>query len=934
MPSPARNSSTGSSSIDIAAGSANVVGIDPIDNARPPKRQRRWPRRPRRGLLWTLTVVCVLALITTALSVWTVSSSFPQNEGTLPIRGLNAPVTVIRDSYGIPQIYAQSETDLFKAQGYVQAQDRFWEMDSRRHLASGRVAEMFGASYVATDAVIRTLGWRRVAAQEWRVLSPRTRTDLQAYADGVNAWLTATGGDQANAKKSLEYRLLSLQNPGYKVEPWDPVDSLAWMKVMAWDLRSNMDDEMIRSTVLAYGLSRDQIKQLYPPYPYARNLPTIQDGTISNGAFHAGATSAPAAPRTPPRHGGDTSELDRAIQGTAPALDLVARATRSLSGLLGPASAGIGSNSWVVSGALTETGKPILANDPHLLPTMPGIWYQVGLHCECGLDVEGFSLSGVPGVLIGHNARIAWGLTNLGADVSDLYLEKIRGERYFDGRTWLPLRERQEIIKVAGAKPVTITVRATKHGPLLSDRSVDMLDIAARPPIDPSGSPIQTIFPKPAPSLDVSTPGVPAAAKSTPYGVALRWAALEPGHTLDALLDLDHASDWTQFRAAAALLDVPAQNMIYADVDGNIGYQTPGRIPIRGKGDGLWPAPGWDPAYDWRGYIPFAKLPNEFNPTSGVIVSANQPPIGPQYPYAITGGWTSYGYRSERILDLIKDHGTRRKLTVKDMQQIQFDNRNNFAPVLAPKLLSAALDASPLSTVAQARALLKGWDYQQPAESPARSSAAAAFYNATWRHLLMRTFDELPPGNREPAKDDGAWEVMRALLANPHSPWWDEKGTATKETMEDMLVAAMKDATEELVHKLGPDPASWQWGDLHTLTLVNGTLGQSGIAPVEWLFNRGPVAVSGGGGAVNATSWSVDGLGYDTTVAPSMRLIVDLSELDSSRWINLSGESGHAFQRDYTDQVEPWRTGSTLPMRWSPKSVNADSLGVLRLVPG
>lgn len=847
---------------------------------------RGWRRRLRRIAWWTLVVVVVLALVAAGLVAWAVRRSFPQDDGTITMPGLSAPVAVYRDSHGVPQVYATSEADLFRAQGYVQAQDRFWEMDFRRHLTSGRLAELFGESLVATDAFLRTLGWRRVAEQEWRLISPQARSYLRAYAQGVNAWIADNGGSAASGEKSVEYTILGLQNSDYVVEEWDPIDSIAWLKAMAWDLRSNMNAEIDRAALLAHGLTRDQIEQLYPTYPFERNRPIVNGGRLRSGAF-----------------------------GTA---------VRSFPDMLGGGGAGIGSNSWVVSGSLTKSGKPLLANDPHLSPSLPGVWYQVGLHCSCSFNVAGFSLSGIPGVIIGHNTRIAWGLTNLGADVTDLYLEKIDGDRYFDGTRWRDLTSRREVINVAGGTRVPITVRATRHGPLLSDRSADLLGIAARPPVNASGAPLRTMTPAAAPSLDPGAPGVPAPARTAPYAVALRWTALDPGRAVDALFALDTAADWTDFRAAAALFDVPAQNMIYADVAGNIGYQAPGRIPIRTKGDGRWPAPGWDPAYDWTGYIPFAALPNVFNPPDGVIATANQAVAGPQYPYLLTTDW-SYGHRSQRVLDMVAERAARGKLDVADMRQMQFDNYNGLAALLTPKLVAVALDEDN-PTLVKARDLLAGWDFQQPADS-----AAAAFFNSTVRHLLRRAFDELP-ADRMLGADDRSWEILRSLLATPGSPWWDDKTTTRVESMTDILAAAMEDAVAELTDRLGADPAAWRWGDLHTLTLRSEPFGRSGIGPVEWLLNRGPVPAAGGGDVVNATSWS-GGAGYEVDFAPSMRMIVDLSDLDESRWVQLTGNSGHAFHANYTDQVELWRTGQDTPMRWTRAGIEATAEHVLTFEP-
>ena len=546
----------------------------------------------------------VLALAATGFVVWSVRRAFPDVDGRLALPGLTTWVTVVRDRYGIPQLYADNAHDLFEAQGYVHAQDRFWEMDFRRHVTAGRLAELFGPDQVPTDAFLRTSGWRRVAEQEWTILAPDTRAYLQAYADGVNAWIQANGGPTGNGVKSLEYTVLGLTTSGYTVEPWTPIDSLAWLKAMAWDLRGNMEQEIDRASLLAAGLTRDQIEQLYPGYPYDRNAPIVPTGGIVDGTFDAAAPVAPVPPATA-----------TVLRDAAPALSAVSAAVRRVPTLLGDnASGDIGSNSWVIGGALTTTGKPLLANDPHLSPSMPGIWYQMGLHCSCPYNVEGFTFSGVPGVVIGHNARIAWGFTNLNPDVSDLYLEKVDGDKVFDGTTWVPLTVRTETIKVAGADPVTITVRASKHGPLLSDRSGELAGIAAAPPVDASGSPQSRLTPGPTPSLDASAPGVPPAASSLGYAVALRWTALDPGHTADALFLLNTAANWTDFRRAASMFEVPAQNLVYADVDGNIGYQSPGKVPVRGKGDGRWPAPGWDPAYDWTGYLPVRRVADRLQP--------------------------------------------------------------------------------------------------------------------------------------------------------------------------------------------------------------------------------------------------------------------------------------------------------------------------------
>ncbi len=859
-----------------------------------------------------VTVASVLALVLMLglAAVVVVRASFPDYDGELRVRGLSAPVTVHRDEHGVPQVYAATAHDLFLAQGYLHATDRFWEMDVRRHVTAGRLSELFGPSQVETDAYIRTMGWRRVAEQEYKLVAPTTRRYLDAYAAGVNAWLA----DHSGASASLEYAVLALRNPDYTIEKWTAVDSLAWLKAMAWDLRSNAADELERAALLAGGLTRAQVESLSPAYPIDRHRPILDRGTVVDGQFDPDATrrEPPRRRPTPAQRGSGTGGAPpgagTAVIDAAPALAAVRAGLGRLPQMLGPSGHGIGSNSWVVAGSRTASGKPILANDPHLGPTLPSIWYQMGLHCTtvgpaCPFDVAGFTFSGVPGVVIGHNARVAWGFTNLAPDVTDFYLEKVEGDSYRrDGRL-VRLDTRTETIRVAGGDPVRVRIRSTVHGPLLSDRDADLRAVGAEPPVAEDG-----------------TPADQAQRPTAPYGVALRWTALDPSRTMDALFGFNAAGNWAEFRAAAAFFAVPSQNIVYADVDGNIGYQSPGDIPIRSGGaDGRYPVPGWESRNDWTGRIAFEELPAVLNPPAGYIATANQQVVGNQYPYQITADW-DFGYRSQRIHDLLAQAPGR--LDVGAMTAMQLDSRNGNAPHLVPYLFGTAVNQG----ASKARALFRDWDHTQPEGSP-----AAAYYNAVWRHLMVQTFDELPEGT-EP--DGGArwFEVVRGLLATPDSPWWDIRATAPVETRDDVLRTAMEDAATELTARLGPDPVAWRWGDVHTLTLHHQTFGKSGLGPVEWMFNRGPYPTSGGNAIVNATGWNAHE-GYEVTWVPSMRMVVDLDDLDRSRWVNLTGTSGHAFSPYYVDQTELWRTGDTTPMRWDAAEIRRTARHTQRLVP-
>ena len=824
--------------------------------------------RMRRIVVVLIGLVAALLIGLSTFSTVTVRKSFPDTTGEVRINGLKGLVEIKRDAHGIPQIFADDSADLFFAQGYVQAQDRFYEMDFRRHVTAGRLSELVGSGGLETDRVVRTLGWRRVAAKELEQLGPKTRSLLEAYARGVNSYIEGKSGSEL----SLEYAVLELTGPDYRPEPWTPVDSMAWVKAMAWDLRSNMTDEIDR-TMAARQMSADQVEELYP------DPPTSHDPIVSNRRLAVRGQTF----REPPTL---NSAAFASLQKTRDA-------AASLPALLGTDSAndgGIGSNSWVVDGKHSVTGKPILANDPHLAPSMPGIWYQVGLHCReltdaCPYDVAGFSFSGMPGVVVGHNRRIAWGVSTMYADVTDLYLERVTGDSYEYKGKQVPLTTRRERLKVAGGKTRTITVRSTRHGPLLSDASKDVAGVG-------EGN-----------------------------AVALQWTAMTPRPTISAVFELDVAQNWQQFRQAAKRFTVPSQNLVYADVEGNIGYQAPGAIPIRTRGDGRWPVRGWDGKHEWKGYVPFKALPNELNPRAGFIVTANNKVVGDTYPYLL-GSDMAVGYRSERIRDLLT---SKNRLSVRDMSRFQMDTYSENAERLVPHLVKIPLDTR---FARQGQATLRGWDYRQSADS-----APAAYFNVVWRNMLELTFHDELPRSQWPDGGERWVNVMRTIIDKPNSHWWDNLATPTMvERRDDVLRDALIRARDELTRIRSRDISGWEWGRLHRLTLVNPTLGDTGIGFVNSLFNRGPVQVGGGPGLVDATAWDA-AQGYEVTAVPSMRMVVDLRDLDMSRWIQLSGNSGHAFHKNYVDQLPLWAAGRTLPWAFDDDAITKSTEDTLTLRP-
>ncbi|GMR02114.1 MAG: penicillin acylase family protein [Acidimicrobiia bacterium] len=853
------------------------------DTASPePGTKRHRIRSILKKVLWVgFALVIILAISGSLFARYSVRRAFPQTNGTIQIAGLKGEVEIIRDSMGIPHIYADNVEDLFLAQGYVHAQDRFYQMDFWRKISYGELSSMFGSSQIETDTFIRTLGWGRLAEIQYERETEENRVILDAYAAGVNAYLAT----QSPSDLSFEYSILELLNHNYTPEPWTGAQSLAWGKVMAWDLGGNHGTEIDRALALG-SLPPERVAQLYPSYPGDRN-PYIVELT------DAVAMGTPVELRVP-------VSSTVALQSAGAAIDALNRITG------GGSETGIGSNSWAVSGDLTPTGSPQLMNDPHLSSQMPSIWYQVGLHCrtvteECPYDVAGFSFAGVPGVVIGHNANIAWGFTNVGPDVQDLYIEKINPDnpnQYELNGEWVDMEVRTEIIEVAGSGTREVTVRSTRHGPIIS---------GIYEPLD---------------DFDMAGVDLP-----DNYAVAFRWTGLDDvPSVVGPILGIDRASDFDEFREAAFLFAVPAQNLLYADIEGNIGYQMPGNIPIRANGDGTVPVPGWTDEYEWNGFIPYEDLPVVLNPESGYIVTANNAVIDEGYPYLITKDW-DYGYRARRIVDLVTSNFG---IGLEDQATIQFDSYDLNAERIIPFLegaMMAAADRELGGLELDALRVLSLWDRQNFA-----NSTGAAVWNVTWRNLLARTFRDELPEQLWPEGNSRWFEVVWNLLDAPNDAFWDDVTTPKVETRDDILVESFFAAVDELRDTLGGEVASWKWGDLHTMTFVNQSLGLSGVGLIDDRFNRGPFPASGSKSVVNAVGWTATE-GYEVDWLPSMRMLVDLGDLTKSRAIHTTGQSGHVDNEHYDDMIPLWLAGETAPFLWDRSDVEADAEARLILSP-
>ncbi|GAA6750305.1 penicillin acylase family protein [Thermus antranikianii] len=668
-------------------------------------------KRLLRVFAWLLGLAILAALGVVLAAYATLRASLPQVEGRMVLKGLSAPVEVGRDARGVVRIRAQTLKDLLFAQGFVHAQERLWQMEFQRRVGQGRLSEVLGEATRAQDRFLRTWGFYRAAKSAYERLYPEEKEAVDAYVAGVNAFL------RSGAPLSPEFRLL-----GFRPEPWTGPDVLVWAKMMSFDLSGNWEEELLRHRLLARGVSTERLLELIPPYP--EDAPTILQGEDLGLSLKREEAPAALLEMAPPRF------LEA-------------------------------SNNWVVAGSRTVTGKPFLANDPHLRLGAPSLWFLMALEAP-GYRVIGASLPGVPGIVIGRNDRIAWGVTNVGADVQDLYLlEDVEGKGYRYKGQVLPYRVREERIRIKGGKEEVLRVRETVYGPVITD------------------------------ALE-NPPQVP---------MALRWVSLdEEDHILMAYLGINRAQNWQEFVAALSHYSAPSQNFVYADVEGNIGYIAPGKFPIRREGHtGMVPVPG-NGEWDWQGYRKPEDWPKVLNPKEGFLVTANNKVTPQVFPYALTYDWAE-PYRAERIRELLL---AKERLSLEDMKAIQQDQKTllfrDFRPVL--ELLN------PLSERAKAvRERLLAWD-----GSMDKGSEEALVF-ALWYTELTR----LP--QREVGEE--FWDEPRYLLRamREGDPNCDQPGTEYREACLDFAALALEralDRKEALRVR--------SWGEVHRATFPHAVL--------------------------------------------------------------------------------------------------------------
>jgi penicillin G amidase len=788
----------------------------------------------------------------------------PKVKGGLSFQGLHEPVEIITDRYGVPHIYAQNEDDLFFAQGYVHAQERLWQMELNRRITSGRLSEVFGEIGIETDRFARRLGMHRASAEAATQLPEHSKRILEAYAEGVNAFIERNWNNLP-----LEFRLLR-----FKPGPWLIEDSIQWSKMMGWSLGGNWETEVIRARIVAK-LGAERARKLEAGYDPSHPL------IIPPGVAYQGINLGML----------EQYEQLKQLSGF---------------GMMG------GSNNWVVDGTMTTTGMPILCNDPHLAQAAPSIWFEC--HLIAGdIDVIGVSFPGTPGIVIGHNQYIAWGLTNAVSDVQDLYIEKFNPENPYQYEymgQWEDAQVVREEIKVKGARtPVIEEVRITRHGPIL------------------------TSMPHPLQGDQASKNGN-AASEAVKLPLALHWTGLDNHTIVSSVQKLTLATNWEEFRNALRDWDQPPQNVVYADIQGNIGYVMAGAIPIRSQGQALLPSPGWTGEYEWTGYIPFDELPQTFNPEQHFIVTANNRVVDDTYPHYITHEWLN-GYRAQRIRDLLTSKG---KLALSDMATIQADQYSLPAAEIVPHILKLRGN-SELETAVLA--VLRNWNYIL-----APDSAGAAIYSLVLFKLERIVFnamlgDEetlmhsyLGVGNTILALQNGYSSRSKPLLIrllNEHDERWfaDSAVPNGPRSWDEALSSAFTAAVEDLQEKFGKDISHWKYGKIHKMTYSH-PLGT--IKPLNKIFNRGPYPLGGDIDTVNTGASLPNQLETVITV-PSYRQIVNLADLKASLSGHAPGQSGHPGSKHYADFIKSWLNVEHHPQLFERGMIEDNAEGILLLNP-
>ncbi|MBB2970946.1 penicillin acylase family protein [Mesorhizobium sp. RMAD-H1] len=816
-------------------------------------------RRIIKGLLWLVFSLLPLALLAVIVTyIWLARSVAPAS-GEAQLAGLTAPVTVARDRNAVPHISGQTLEDVAQALGFVHAQERLWQMEVARMAAQGRLSEIFGEPTVGTDMFLRTLDSYGAAAASFNALKERDREVIEAYVRGVNAFLEQ-GGRPFASKFSPEFVILNR-----RPEPWTTTDVVAAVKMMSITLGANIAEEMERLKFARLGMTDAEINDLLPPLKEDAPPPLPDLKTV------LGLASGPIS----------------AVHSTEQRFAAVDR-------MMGQGA----SNNWVLSGQKTETGKPILANDPHLDFSAPSLWFLAHLQVKApdgaARNLVGVTLPGTPLVFLGRNDRVAWGFTNTAADVQDIFVERINPanpDEYLTPDGYRPFDKRTETIRVKGGADVSFERRATRHGPVLPANYRGLQRYL------PSGT-------------------VPA----------LQWTALaHDDTTMSAGFRLWDFQSVLEFLDGMQDFVTPMQSMVVADVDGNIGLIAPGRVPVRDPANkimGRAPVPGWDAIYDWKGYIPYDALPRQYNPARGAIGTANSKIVDGSYGPFLTFDWDEE-WRRDRIATLVLDSNV--KQTLETNRQAQGDDYSPAYAALGPVMLDLIEGRSDVN--ADDVMALRRWDYRQD-----KTLSEPLIFEAWLRFATKRIIsDDL--GDAFPA----FWRarvnaMLRWLSPDAARDWCDDRHTAERESCGDVLALALKDATADLETRLGSDREKWNWGALHYAYGAHRPFAR--VKPLDLIFDVNEPA-SGGSFTLDrgTPNWNDENNPYRATHGTSYRGIFDLSNPDRSTYIQTTGQSGNVLSPHYRDMAERWGNIQAFTIPVSEAAYQDGLLGTWRLMP-
>jgi penicillin amidase len=761
----------------------------------------------------------------------TAITSLPQLDGSIRVAGLSAPVTVLRDAHGVPHIRAANVDDLFFAQGFITAQDRLWQMDINRRFGRGELSEILGERTLKIDKQQRTLQMKHAAEAAVAILPEENRRQLEAYARGVNALI-----EQQLGHLPIEFRVLR-----YRPRPWTVADSITIGLNIAQNLSTQYDVEYEREALIAK-LAPEEIADLYQNSSWRDRPPSA----LPRDQQYTPAPPAAAAAASPEEEW--LKQFLPSAENRAVCEDCRA-----------------GSNNWVVSGARTVTGKPMLSNDMHLQHSIPNVWYET--HLTSGdYDVAGVSFPGLPWVIAGHNQRIAWGYTNLGPDVQDLFVENfnLQGE-YETPQGWKKPEIRSEVIKVKGEDDVVLNIPVTRHGPVISG-----------------------LFP------------------NEKRQIALQWTIYDPQSVALEFFKINSAQNWQRFTQAISRFGGATQNVVYADVDGHIGYHAAGFVPIRAAGDGLTPVAGNTDQYSWTGYVPFEQLPNVYDPATGVIATANGKVTANGYPYMLANQWSA-PYRTERIYRVLESGA---KLTADDMLHLEMDTYSEFDRTFANALVYAIDHAkNPSERVRKAADLMRSWNGRMDIDS------TAATITAKTRRKLWQMILEPKAG---PLWENYKWfyssAAMERLVRMKPQRWVPRDYTTWDDLLTGAVEAVLKDAPDDL--------PNWKYGQQFPIRLNHPLFGD-----VPWLKRYSGPGVhpqSGSGLTVKAAG---------TVFGASERMTIDLSDLDASRLNIVAGQSGQIFSPYFLDHWNAWYGGSTFALPFSAAAVDRSAAHRLELRP-